>query len=83
MEKFSQHLTTVVETGSENEGETFVDLQRAYGFLLSACKLKETPPPEHVSTIIIMARVLLTHLTFDVTNQQLHAMNIIISGIDL
>ena len=30
-------------------GKTFDDLQRAYGFLLSACKLKETQPPGDVS----------------------------------
>ena len=33
-----------------DEGEAFVDLQRAYGFLLSACNLKEAPPPKEVST---------------------------------
>ena len=33
------------------EGKAFSDLQKAYGLLLSACKLKEQPPPERVSSI--------------------------------
>ena len=58
LEQFSQHLKTLLEMNPEErntghiseEGEAFVDLQRAYGFLLSACKLKEAPPPKEVST---------------------------------
>ena len=50
-------MTMLVDMDSEernlgqttDEGETFVDMQKAYGFLLSACKLKEMPPPEDVS----------------------------------
>ena len=57
LKRFSQHLTMLVDMDSEernlgqttDEGETFVDMQKAYGFLLSACKLKEMPPPEDVS----------------------------------
>ena len=50
-------MTMLVEMDSEErklgqttaEGETFTDMQKAYGFLLSACKLREMQPPEDVS----------------------------------
>ena len=42
------------KSGHTTEGEAFADLKKAYGYLLSACKLKETPPPEDVSINITM-----------------------------
>ena len=39
------------------EGKSFSDLQKAYGLLLSACKLKEQPPPERVSSIAQLIQV--------------------------
>ena len=66
MERFYEQLKTVVEMDHEeresgcttDEGETFDDLQRAYGFLLSACKLREAPPPDNVSNNNYLLRIL-------------------------
>ena len=56
LNKFSQRLKAVEGRlgDTTDEGEDCADLQKAYGYLLSACMLKETPPPEDVSIIISM-----------------------------
>ena len=60
MEELMQSLKRVVEMNPEesrvdhtNEKEDLADIQKAYGYLLSACKMNEMLPLEQVITIHI------------------------------
>ena len=58
--EFGNCLDSIVSLSAEeiasgqvesSEDESLSDLKRAYGYLLNACKLKETSPPEIVRMI--------------------------------